>query len=75
MMGFMFLFWVGLIVLGVLVAGWLFPRASHGYGYGFGHHATTGHDMARPLDIIEMRYARGEVTREEFELMRQDLAR
>ena len=28
---------------------------------------------ARPIDILERRYAKGEITREEFEKMRRDL--
>lgn len=33
--------------------------------------ATPG--LETPGEVIRMRYARGEITREEFELMRQDL--
>lgn len=33
--------------------------------------ATPG--LLTPAEMIRMRYARGEITREEFEIMRQDL--
>ena len=33
--------------------------------------ATPG--LLTPAEVIRMRYARGEITREEFEIMRQDL--
>ena len=34
---------------------------------------TVVSPAAGPLDVAKMRYARGEITREEFETMRQDL--
>ena len=58
---FMILFW-GLVVLAIVaLAKWLFSgRAS---------------DRAseRPLDILRERYARGEISREQYERMRQEL--
>jgi len=62
---FMLLFW-GLVILGIMaIAKWL---ATGG----------TGGNAAKPrtaLDILEERYARGEIDREEFEQMKRDLAR
>lgn len=63
---FMLLFWGGLIALAVWLVSALFPRTGRG---------TT----ARPdrelsaREILDRRYARGEITREQYELMKQDL--
>jgi putative membrane protein len=58
---FMILFW-GLIILGIVALGrWL--------------SSSIGSDDSskRPLAILQERYARGEITREQYERMRQDL--
>lgn len=62
---FMLLFW-GLVILGILaILKWL----------------ATGRDSGKAssprsaLDILEERYARGEIDRDEFEQMKRDLAR
>ena len=60
---FMLLFW-GLIVVGVvLVVRWLWDQGRPG---------TGGADS--PLEIRKRRYARGEISKEEFDRMKQDLA-
>jgi len=59
---FMFLFW-GLIIVGlVLLIRWLWDHGRPGMG-----------SAEAPLDILKRRYARGEITKEEFERMKQDL--
>ena len=62
----MVLFWGGLIALAV-AAVWAATRARRGGG---GEHRAPG----RALEILQERYARGEVSREEFEQMRRDLS-
>jgi len=66
----MLLFWVGLIVLGYFLVRALIRagRASN----------SVSESNARPagnraLDIVRERYARGEITKEQFDQMRQDL--
>lgn len=60
---FMLLFW-GLIIVGlVLVVRWLWDQGRPG---------TGGADS--PLEILKRRYARGEISKEEFDRMKQDLA-
>lgn len=55
-------FWV-LILAGVgLIVGWLLRQAPSGESA-----------SRRPLDILKERYARGEITREQYEQMRRDL--
>lgn len=69
-MGFMMLgmllFWVAIIVLAVLLIKALF---------------STGKSTAKPseqkessaLEVLELRYSRGEITREQFVQMKKDL--
>ena len=58
---FMILFW-GLIILGIVaLVKWL----STGSG-------SPG-SSKRPLEILQERYARGEISRDEYEHMRHDL--
>ncbi len=60
---FMLLFW-GLIIAGlVLVVRWLWDQGRHGSG-------AAGD---APLEILKRRYARGEIPKEEYDRMRQDL--
>ena len=60
---FMLLSW-GLIIVGlVLVVRWLWDQGRPG---------TGGIDS--PLEILKRRYARGEISKEEFDRMKQDLA-
>jgi putative membrane protein len=58
---FMILFWA-LVILGIVaLARWIFFTGSAG---GAGR---------QPLDILKERYARGEITRDQYEQMRRDL--
>lgn len=58
---FMILFWVLIIVGIVALAKWLFSMpGSRGAGN-------------RPLEILKERYARGEITQEQYEKMRREL--
>lgn len=68
---FWILFWVGLIWLAVSLAR---GRRHDGYGP-YGHRGPLGHEppgRSRALDVLEERYARGEISREEF-LERRDV--
>lgn len=60
--GFMMFFW--LIILAVLVYGIFSFSRNRGGG------AQTG---GKALDILKERYARGEISREEFERMKKDI--
>jgi len=65
MMGFGFI-WV-LVIIGVIAyaLGWR-PGARQ-------NSQPTRQSQSTALDILKERYARGEISREEFETMRQDL--
>jgi putative membrane protein len=59
---FMILFWA-LVILGIVaLARWIFFTGGSAGGAG-----------KRPLDILKERYARGEITRDQYEQMRRDL--
>jgi putative membrane protein len=63
---FMLVFW-GLIIVGlVLLVRWLWDQGSSARSRGSGD---------GPLDILKRRYARGEITKEEFDRIKQDLVR
>jgi putative membrane protein len=60
---------VGLVFLGI----WLWRRFSPAEGTGaWAQPSATRQPSA--LGVLQARYARGELTREEFQLMQQDLA-
>lgn len=61
-MGVFFLFWILALVGLVLLIRWLWIQ---------GRSFPRTEDSA--LEILKRRYARGEITREEFESMRRDL--
>jgi putative membrane protein len=61
------LFWIGLLAVAALAARSLFPPREM-------QRCETGPDIG-PLAIARERYARGEISREQFELLRQDLVR
>ena len=62
---FMFLFWGGLVVLAIWLVSALFPRAAR---------PTAPDDQGLSArQILDMRYARGEITREQYETIKQDI--
>ena len=63
MMAVMMLFWLVFLVGIVLLIVWAVRQ--------FG---PAGRTTERPLDILSRRYARGEITREEYDRMRRELS-
>ncbi|MBI2953415.1 MAG: SHOCT domain-containing protein [Chloroflexi bacterium] len=61
--GLMILFWVGVAVLLVWAIGTAIPSRS-----------STVVREPSPLEILQQRYARGEISREEFETARKALS-
>ncbi|MGQ9555956.1 MAG: SHOCT domain-containing protein [Anaerolineae bacterium] len=57
--------WAALIAPAVWLVGRLFPRDSAP--------ATTGIRASDPLAVLNERYARGEISRQEYQLIKQDL--
>ncbi|MGE5140077.1 MAG: SHOCT domain-containing protein [Rudaea sp.] len=65
--GLTLIFWA-LVIAGIVLLGlWLVRNLASGTTA-----ALPRHDE-RPLDILKARYARGEITKEQFEEMRQDV--
>jgi putative membrane protein len=67
MMLMMFLFWAAIIVAMVFFIRWLVTAGHRG------HQAFAGHGPESALDILKKRYARGEISKEEFQDMRKEL--
>lgn len=67
MMLFGGIFWVVLLALGVAAFMAFVRRPGHN------GHLASGHGRSSALDILEERYARGEVDREEYLQKKQDL--
>ncbi len=63
---FMLLFWGSLIVLAVWLVSILFPRTTRT--------TASGERDLTAVQILNQRYARGEITREQYELMKQDIS-
>lgn len=62
---FMALFWVVIIAAAIWLLGNLFPRSLPA--------RPAGDTPQTAGDILKQRYARGEITREQFEVMRRDV--
>lgn len=63
----MLLFWVGLIFLSVWLVKALFQEDSSSSRQNNGEGYTAN-------EILDQRYARGEITREQYEIMKKDIA-
>ena len=61
---FMVLFWGGIIALIV----WLIARLTRR------ENNESGTEKHKPIDIARKRYARGEITKEEFDNLKKDLS-
>lgn len=67
---FMLLFWLALILLAVWLVKALF---SNGRDRDFPTKAQPG-KRSNAQEILAQRYARGEITREQYETMKQDIS-
>ncbi len=69
---FMILFWILVLVAMVLVIRWLLTGG--GTRTPGAHRPNSNHTTVESaLDILKKRYAKGEITKEQFEVMRRDL--
>jgi putative membrane protein len=64
---FMLLFWGTLIVLSVWMVRGLFPSV-------YQPPAASGDRQLSAREILDRRFARGEISREEYDLMRETIA-
>lgn len=60
------LFWIGLILLVIWAARGLFNGSSTP--------SRRGEQDPTPREILDLRYSRGEITREQYEIMKKDLS-
>lgn len=62
-----------LVLIGCAIIGgiWLIGRGSGTGALSFGRGTGSSHED--PLDILRQRYARGEITREEYQSLGEDL--
>lgn len=68
MMALMSLFWIALIAGLVLLIAWVIQKGGR-------RSIAEGPSVEEdPLTILKRRYARGEISREEYERMRQELS-
>jgi putative membrane protein len=67
---FMLLFWGGVVAL-IVLAVWTLTRADGSRSGGSA--SSSSHTSGRALEILKERYARGELTKEQFDTMRRDL--
>ena len=71
-LGLIFLVLFLVLIGGLIVGGiWLVGRGSGTEGLNLGSRTGTATEDA--LEILRRRYARGEITREEYQSMREDL--
>jgi putative membrane protein len=62
----MLVFWGGLIALGFFAVRALARSGS-------GQAGAAGYGGSRAMDVLKDRYARGEITKEQYEVMRRDI--
>ncbi len=68
---FMLAFWM-LVIVGVI---WLVVAFARGASVGAAHANTSGSAAGQtPLEISKMRYAKGEITKDQYEQIRRDLS-
>lgn len=68
---YMIIFWVVIIAAGIWLLSYLFPRGT-GSASSEGT-ASTQASSDRPQEILDRRYASGEITKAEYDEIRRDL--
>jgi putative membrane protein len=64
---------VWLLILGAVVAAVVFIVRASGGGSGTDTYSTRRERDKTPLEIVQTRYAKGEIDKEEYETKRRDL--
>jgi putative membrane protein len=83
--GFGMLLWIPIVLVIVAVLGYVLWRGNGNWGMGGGggccgsghqttHYANYG-SRADAVEILQQRYARGEISREQYEQMKTDIGR
>lgn len=67
------MFFGPLLLVGLIVAAiWFFQQQQQDRDRGY---ARSNGDSSQPLEVLRTRYARGEISRDEYEQIRRDLER
>lgn len=74
LIGLLVLFLFLLLLVGLVVAGVWLMRPGSGFNLG-GPPRPAARDDEDAVEILRRRYAQGEITREQYETMREDLRR
>lgn len=69
----MAVFWIAIIVGVVLLVRWLVAGGTHMGGMHMGGPMGPSPGTKSALDIVMERYAKGEITKEQFDQMKKDL--
>lgn len=64
------IFW--LIIIGLVI--WLIINSSKRSHYNYNYPPQFQNQQETPLDILKKRYAKGEITKDEFDQMKKDLS-
>lgn len=72
--GFFFAFFILIVVFFIVRVAFWSTRSSR-YARGYRQYPPGGYVPNRPAMVARMRYARGEITREQYEQIMQDLSR
>ncbi|WP_067711177.1 SHOCT domain-containing protein [Ferroacidibacillus organovorans] len=67
-MGFVMILFFGILIFAVVFGVRMFTRTERGYSGG-----NSSHDSGSALHIVKERYARGEISRDEYDRLRDEL--
>ncbi|OPG16121.1 SHOCT domain-containing protein [Ferroacidibacillus organovorans] len=67
-MGFVMILFFGILIFAVVFGVRMFTRTERGYSDG-----NSSHDSGRALHIVKERYAKGEISRDEYDRLRDEL--
>lgn len=71
--GGMWIFPIIMLVVVLIVIYLIFGRGGRPLWYDTDRHYSEGKESETALEILKKRYARGEITKEEFEQMKKDI--
>ena len=72
-MGFMWLWPIGLVIIGIIIYCAIISSTHRGSCSQHSHNQQPQHSDSRALEILKQRYAKGEITREQFLQMKEEL--